>query len=298
MESQDNNFNYKIILAALAAVIIGILIAFYYSNVQSNNEISNLELEKSELVEGITFLETEVNNLRGKDESNILTIAQLQESLQQSQDSIGQLNFDINKQKEYRRKLRQLESDYDSIRYANRDLLANNKYLNSKLKTLKKEVNTLKAINRAYAKKQEDLIREKRELQIKYATKTYLDLDKLTGVGAKVKSGKDINSDKASGISKLKGYVTIKGMPKEAGTPKIIYFQFLDPDKRVIGNNANIINLNGNEYSKRLELIASTNDIRKEGFIKVPAGSLKSGVYTLNVFEDEKLLSTTEFTLK
>ena len=87
-------------------------------------------------------------------------------------------------------------------------------------------------------------------------------------------------------------------MPKEAGTPKIIYFQFLDPDKRVIGNNANIINLNGNEYSKRLELIASTNDIRKEGFIKVPAGSLKSGVYTLNVFEDEKLLSTTEFTLK
>ena len=32
--------------------------------------------------------------------------------------------------------------------------------------------------------------------------------------------------------------------------------------------------------------------------ITVPSGSLQPGTYTFNVFEDEKLLSTSEFQLK
>ena len=42
MDNQDTKFNYKILLAALVAVIIGILIAFYYSYAQSQTEIQYL----------------------------------------------------------------------------------------------------------------------------------------------------------------------------------------------------------------------------------------------------------------
>ena len=42
MDAQDNNFNYKIIFAALLAVIVGILIAFYYSYAQSKNQMGFL----------------------------------------------------------------------------------------------------------------------------------------------------------------------------------------------------------------------------------------------------------------
>jgi len=54
MESQDTTFNYKIILAALVAVIVAILIAFYYSYAQSQNQLSYLEDEKKLLVKDLT----------------------------------------------------------------------------------------------------------------------------------------------------------------------------------------------------------------------------------------------------
>lgn len=298
MEPQDNNFNYKIILAALAAVIIGILIAFYYSNAQSNNEISILEIEKGELVESITFLQAKVDELKALDEANNVTMAQQNDNIQQLRDSIGQLNFDITKQKEYRRKLWVLEGMYDSIKTKNSELLFNNEALSNNLTSIKKEMDNLKAVTRAYAKKQEDLIKKNRELQEKYATKIYLNIEKPEGNGIRVRSGSNINTDKASVVARLKGSVTIKGIPDNAGVPKVIFFQFLDPDKRVIAHNANIININGNDYSRMVEFIASASDIRKESYITVPVGSLKSGIYTFNVFEDEKLLSTVEFGLK
>ena len=46
MNYQDTKFNYKILLAALIAVVIGILIAVYYSHAQSQNKISFLQDEK------------------------------------------------------------------------------------------------------------------------------------------------------------------------------------------------------------------------------------------------------------
>ena len=66
----------------------------------------------------------------------------------------------------------------------------------------------------------------------------------------------------------------------------------------VIEDNANIVSVNGNIYSKRVELIYVGEELNVCDFITVPEGSLREGIYTLNVFEDEKLLSTTEFQLK
>ena len=83
-----------------------------------------------------------------------------------------------------------------------------------------------------------------------------------------------------------------------ANNEKIIYFQFLGPNMGVIEDNANIISVNGNIYSKRVELISAGDDISVCDFITIPEGSLEPGTYTLNVFEDEKLLSSSEFQLK
>jgi type II secretory pathway component PulJ len=63
MDSQDNKFNYKIILAALVAVIIGILIAFYYSYAQSKTQINFLEQEKDILVKDLTIMKADVDRL-------------------------------------------------------------------------------------------------------------------------------------------------------------------------------------------------------------------------------------------
>ena len=66
----------------------------------------------------------------------------------------------------------------------------------------------------------------------------------------------------------------------------------------IIEDNANIISVNGNIYSKRVTLIYRGEEMSVCDFITVPEGSLEAGTYTLNIFEEEKLLSTAEFQLK
>ena len=70
MDIQDTKFNPKILLAALVAVIIGILIAFYYSYAQSQSEIQYLEDEKGLLVRDLTLMKTEVDRLSALNEVN------------------------------------------------------------------------------------------------------------------------------------------------------------------------------------------------------------------------------------
>ena len=113
-----------------------------------------------------------------------------------------------------------------------------------------------------------------------------------------MRSGRPIRTNKASTIEKLRGCVTVGGNPNANAEEKVIYLQFLGPDMRVIEDNTNILSVNGNVYSKKVELLFMGDELNVCDFISVPEGTLVAGIYTLNVFEDERLLATTEFELK
>ena len=109
MDIQDNKFNYKIILAALVAVIIGILIAFYYSYAQSRTQINYLENEKGLLVKDLTLMKTEVDRLSALNEVNEIELQDSRYRVQQLLDSVGRLNFTVAKLKEYKKELREFQ---------------------------------------------------------------------------------------------------------------------------------------------------------------------------------------------
>jgi len=298
MDSQDNNFNYKIITAALAAVIIGILIAFYYSNAQSNNKINFIEGEKRILVNKLTLMRANIDNLASENQVNDIDLKVANDRINNLLDSIGQLNFDIDKYTESKRQLRIWEIKYDSLNLKYNSLNYNNIVLSRSIIEAKKKAEEYKNSANTLADREEALRLANKKLNNELKNKTYLKLDKTEALGIRIRNGKVIYTNKASIITKLNGCTTVKGNPNESNAAKTLYFQFLDPNKRVISHNANIIHVNGNEYSKRLDLIYT--GINKEvcDEINVPVGSLHPGLYTLNVFEDEKLLSSQEFELK
>ena len=88
------------------------------------------------------------------------------------------------------------------------------------------------------------------------------------------------------------------GNPNTTGEERVLYFQFLGPNMGVIEDNANTISVNGNNYSKKVEFVFMGQELSVCDVVTIPEGSLSEGIYTLNVFENEKLLSTTEFELK
>lgn len=298
MNLQENKFNYKIILAALVAVIIGILIAFYYSYAQAQTEISYLEEERSLLVKDLTLMKTEVDRLSALNEVNEIELEDSRFRVQELLDSVGRLNFNIAKLRESRKELRILEARFDSIKLKNDFLSYSNRMLVEKYEETRELLEEVRGKSSSLAEAEALLRRKNQELSRELKRKSYLKLQNPEGSGFRMRSGKPIKTNKASTIEKLRGCITILGNPNETSEERILYFQFLGPNMGVIEDNANTISVNGNIYSKRVEVIYAGLEMNVCDFITIPEGSLDPGIYTLNVFEDEKLLSSTEFQLK
>lgn len=298
MDIQDNRFNYKIILAALVAVIIGILIAFYYSYAQSRAQIGYLEEEKSLLVKDLTLMKTEVDRLSALNEVNEIELQDSRFRIQELLDSVGRLNFTVTKLTEYRKELRVLEARYDSLKLSNNFLKYNNMLLSDKYEETRRQIEELRGKSSSLAEAEAELRRKNQELNRELKRKDYLQLENSEGNGFRLRGGRPIKTNKASTIEKLRGCVTILGDNNVASRDKVIYFQFLGPNMNVIEDNANTISVSGNIYSKRVEIIYMGEEVVVCDFITIPEGSLQPGVYTLNVFEDQRLLSSAEFQLK
>ncbi len=298
MDNQDNKFNYKIILAALVAVIIGILIAFYYSYAQSEAQISYLEEEKSLLVKDLTLMKTEVDRLAALNEVNEIELQDSRFRIQELLDSVGRLNFTVTKLTEYRKELRVMEASYDSLKLKNNFLKYNNMLLSDKYEETRKQIEELRGKSSSLAEMEAELRRKNQELNMELNRKDYLQLENGEGNGFRLRGGRPIKTNKASTIEKLRGCVTLLGDSDVSAREKVLYFQFLGPNMGVIEDNANTISVSGNIYSKRVEIIYVGEEVIVCDFITVPEGSLEPGTYTLNVFEDQRLLTSAEFQLK
>ncbi|WP_298996614.1 hypothetical protein ACOKFD_10985 [Flagellimonas sp. S174] len=298
MDAQDNNFNYKIIFAALVAVIVGILIAFYYSYAQSKNQMVFLEQEKSLLVKDLTLMKAEVDRLSGLNEVNEIELQTSRFRVEQLLDSVGRLNFSLTKLKETRSSLRMLEVSFDSLKLKNNFLRYNNRLLADRYEETQKQLRDARG-RASNIEKRESLLREtNKELSRELKIKSYLKLQNAEGSGFRLRAGRPIKTNKASTIEKLRGCVTILSDPSERGKVRVLYLQFLSPEMKVIEDNANTISVGGNTYSKKVEIVYTGKEISICDAITVPSESLAEGIYTLNVFEDERLLASTEFQLK
>ncbi len=300
MDSQDTKFNYKIILAALVAVIIGVLIAFYYSYAQSQNQITFLEQEKELMVKDLTLMRAEVDRLSGLNEVNEIDLQDSRFRVQQLLDSVGRLNFNIAKLKESRKEFVRMKNMYDSLKLKNNFLRYNNSLLAERYDEARKQLDELRGKSSTLAEA-EALLRQKNlELNRELKLKSYAKLQEgaTEGTAFRLRAGRPLQTNKASTVEKLRGCVTILAENDKKTSTKVLYFQFLDPNMAIIEDNANTISVSGNTYSKRVELVYFGEELDVCDAITVPEGSLEEGIYTLNVFEDERLLSSSEFQLK
>ncbi len=298
MDSQDKKFNNNIILAALAAIILGILIAFYYSYAQSKNQINFLQEEKAILVRDLTLMKADVDRLEARNMVDEIEIQKSKQDVERLLDSVGRLNFTIEKLREFKTELRRLEAKNDSLKLKNNFLRYNNTILADRYEETQKEIEELRVRSNSLAEIEALQRRKAQELMEEQKVKKYLEIENSRANGARIKGGKRILTNKASVVGKLEGCAIIANDSTVIGAQKIIYFQFLGPTMQIIEDNANTITVNGNTYSKRVEFVFDGNQKEVCNSITLPAGSLEKGTYTLNVFEDERLLSSTEFVLK
>jgi len=144
MDTQDNKINYKIILAAMVAVILGILIAFYYSYAQSETQINYLEQEKNLLIKDLTLMKADVDRLSALNEVSEIELQDFKYSVQQLKDSVGRLNFTVEKLREFKTELRRLEAKNDSLKLKNNFLKYNNMLIGEKYEESRRQIEILR----------------------------------------------------------------------------------------------------------------------------------------------------------
>jgi hypothetical protein len=298
MNLQETPLKNRIIVTTLIAVIIGILLAFYYHYASSRQQILFLEKERTLLIRDLTLMKTEVDRLLAMSEVSEIDLQESRSRVDQLLDSVGRLNFNITRLRQYRKELRVMEARYDSIKGSNELLQFANRDLAQKYEQTQAMLDDLRGRTNSLAEAEALLRQKNRELSLELRRKSYLSLENPLGDGFRLRGDRPLKTNKASTIEKLRGCVTVSGNPNTTMEQKVLYLQFLGPNMGVIEDNATIVSVNGNIYSKKLELIFTGEEMNVCDFITVPEGSLQPGIYTLNVFEDEKLLSSSEFQLK
>ncbi len=172
MDFQDSKSNFKIILAGLVALVIAILIAFYYSYAQSHTQISFLEQEKEILIKDLTLVRADVDRLSALNEVNELELQSSRFRIQQLLDSVGRLNFSVDKLRDYRKEIRVLQARNDSLKLNNNFLKYNNLVLSDKYEETRKRIAELQGKSSSLAEAEALLRRKNLELSKELKTKS------------------------------------------------------------------------------------------------------------------------------
>ena len=286
MDTQENKYNMKLIVASLMGAILVILIIFYYSFATSRNKIEKLESDKELLTREMATVKSEIDRLAGLNEITTIDLQDARYQIEKLQDSIGQLNFTVSNLKYNTIRLRALTKQFDSIKKRNNFLAARNNQLaraNARYKSANEELNRLNA-ERISAEsnlkdKVQDALEEKGMIPV---NGVYL--------SAFYKSGSRFRSTrKSKDVELLRVCVDWTADESlEKKFTKDLYFKITGPNNQLIQDQTEIVRLGDFVYSSKF----SVNYDGKLGEgcddIRVAKRSLAAGNYLLTLFDENQ----------
>ncbi|GGW62955.1 hypothetical protein DFQ11_102320 [Winogradskyella epiphytica] len=292
--SQKSNTGLKVGLGILLVLFLGT--AFYtsklYNDKQENEKV--LTNEKQQVMNDLNNMakdydeaiaESEIKNQDLIEARNRIQV--LMDSLKVSQNSVGSLW-------RYKKKYLALQEEMDVLLAENDRLKVENKYLATSLDSTQTQLAERTMFT-------DSLLVQNTELSTVVKDAAALQTVGLVGMGViERSSGKQIPTERARRSDKIKVCFTVaKNMLAEAGD-KELYVQVIDPKNNVLGSNDQI------EFEDQIlnySLISRFNYENKnlnicEYINELDDSKFETGRYTVNVFNEKELISSTEFELK
>ncbi|MCF8379902.1 MAG: hypothetical protein K9H49_10020 [Bacteroidales bacterium] len=295
MEKKNNNLSYLItllVVLTIALMVIGYL--FYTQKKESESVIAKLEEYSGLISSQKDSLESELKGIIVQYDSLMTENDTMNLKLAMQQDKIERLLklrlSDAQKIRAYEKELGTIRGvlrsyivQIDSLNTMNKELIVENVALRSH--TAKVET-----INKQLSEDKEELISITNEAKTLVAAN-------ILGVGLNKRS-KDTNRFKL--VEKVRvDFILRKNSVTQPG-PKMIYLRLIRPDNLVLSPpKPAIIIVNGEEmpYSANREVIYENNDVPVSIFWD-NNGDLVGGNYIIELFENGKLIGSSEFALK
>lgn len=296
MENQKTNSSLKAVIAVLALLLAGSL---YY--------IFSLTNETKELTTQVTTIKTEKENvldslavLKATYDKAIEENTAMSEELKAERAKIETLMADVKKSKGDAASMRKYKEQYTALQSNMKVLMAENEELKKQNKVLTTQRDSTIVVLGEQRKANDTLTAKNTNLSktVEKASKLVILNLKTQGIKQK-KSGKQIETDKASKANRLKICFTIAENSVAKSGEKTYYVQIIDSKNNIVGENKKetfgtfILNYS---FTTKVAYANKTVDICE--LIGNTEKDFEKGTYFVNIFDKSELVSKTSFNLR
>lgn len=294
MEKSSSNGNVlKIALGIAVVLFLGL--GFYTSKVVKDNKKNEAELvkEKQQVMADLSNMAKQYDIAISENEVNNEKLIEARERIQQLMDSLKISQTSVNSLWRYKTKFLALEDEMDKLLAENDRLKIENNLLVATLDSTQVQLAERTMFT-------DSLLVQNTELATIVKGASILQPVNLKGFGViERNTGKLIPTERAGRSDKLRVCFTVARNNLIESGDKSLYVQVIDPLNNVLGVNQQV---SFEDKSLNYSLISTFNYENKNldvcEFVTSKDGKFEKGTYKVNVFQDQNLVSITEFTLK
>ncbi|MDR6844428.1 hypothetical protein [Flavobacterium granuli] len=291
MENQKNNQSLKAVIAVLAILLVGSLVYIFKmsSEVESvQSEVVKVGSEKESVMKDLQDLKATYDAAIAENTSMSEELIQERDKVVNLMDELKRTNGDLSK---YKSQVRSMQTHMN-------ELMKENEGLKKQNVTLTNQRDSTVVVLGQAQKFNEVLVGQNEELAKTVDKGSKLSILNLQTAAYKLKnSGKEVATDKASRADVLKISFTIAENSIAKSGDKDYYVQVIDSKNNVLGEAKSIT------FGSKELLYSFVSSVKYENKTVQVSQDLAGkdfakGMYSVNVFDKDQLVSSTNFSLK
>ncbi len=294
MSNTNNNTGLKVAIGILLALFLGT--GFYASQLYTEKKENEAVLvkEKKQVMDDLGIMAKQYDAVIAKNEIANDDLVAARERIQGLMDSLKVSQNSVNSLWRYKKKYLALQKEMDVLLEENNRLKVENELLATSLDSTQIQLAERSAFT-------DSLLVQNTELADVVEGASALQTTGLKGFGViERSSGKLIPTERARRSDKIRVCYTVAKNPLTEAGDKEFYVQVIDPNSNVLGVN-NQVKFEDKvlNYSLISRFNYENRNLNICEFVS-PNGDEKfeKGRYIVNVFNEENLISTSEFTLR
>ncbi len=284
----------KILIGVLLVSLLGSIGYGFHLDSEKKEMRLKLEEEKQYLIEDLEDLNSSYNELKVENVMLNQELSDARSRVQRYIDTLRYANLDLVM-------LLQFKREIDSMRAQQIKLIRENDRLSFLNRQLVRQRDSSKLAAEEKQRYIDSLQQLNSELNQTIERASTLQTSSLNADGVKVRrSGRVVTTERGRRVEKVRVCFSLARNSLAKSGNRTFYITVLDPNNRILGDNK-ILSANGKtiKYSKQSVFYYEQDELDYCDYIDVAEGeTLSKGRYVVNVFEDFRLVSQTDFTLR
>lgn len=291
MENQKNNQSLKAVIAVLAILLVGSLVYIF----KMSSDVETVQAEVVKVGSEKESVMKDLQDLKATYDAAIAENTSMSEELIQERDKVVNLMEELKKSNG---DLSKYKSQVKTMQKHLNELMKENESLKTQNVTLTNQRDSTVVVLGQAQKFNEVLVGQNEELSKTVEKGAKLSILNLQTAAYKLKSsGKEIATDKASRADVLKISFTIAENSIAKSGDKDYYVQVIDSKNNVLGE-AKSITFGAKELYYSFVSSVKYENKTVQVSQDLPGKEFAKGLYAVNVFDKDQLVSSTNFTLK